>query len=40
MTVLGLPPAGSVVGGSIEYGGTDLLRLSARQHNALRGDQL
>ncbi|MGI5132228.1 ABC transporter ATP-binding protein [Pseudonocardia sp. CA-107938] len=40
LAVMGLLPAGAVVDGSITYGGRELLALSARQHNALRGTEI
>ena len=40
LAVMGLLPAGAVVGGSIAYGGRELLALPARQHNALRGTEI
>jgi ABC-type dipeptide/oligopeptide/nickel transport system ATPase component len=40
LAVMGLLPAGAVVGGGIAYGGRELLALSARQHNAVRGTEI
>jgi ABC-type microcin C transport system duplicated ATPase subunit YejF len=40
LAVMGLLPAGATVGGSIAYGGRELLVLPPRQHNALRGTEI
>ncbi|MGI4895559.1 MAG: ABC transporter ATP-binding protein [Janthinobacterium lividum] len=40
MTVLGLPPQGSRLGGSIRYGDVELVGLPERRHNRLRGKEL
>ncbi|WP_432522287.1 ABC transporter ATP-binding protein [Kineococcus sp. SYSU DK006] len=40
MAVLGLPPQGACLSGSIRYGGRELVGLGARAHNALRGKEL
>jgi peptide/nickel transport system ATP-binding protein len=40
LAVMGLLPPRSRVGGSITYGGRELLALAPREHNALRGTEL
>ena len=40
MTVCGLQPKGAVVGGSITFGGTELVGMRARELNRLRGAQI
>nr|WP_276611930.1 ABC transporter ATP-binding protein [Kineococcus vitellinus] len=40
MAVLGLPPRGARLSGSIRYGGRELVGLGTRAHNALRGKEL
>jgi peptide/nickel transport system ATP-binding protein len=40
LAVMGLLPPRSRVGGSITYGGRELLALAPREHNALRGTEI
>jgi peptide/nickel transport system ATP-binding protein len=40
LAVMGLLPARSHVGGTITFGGRDLLALPPREHNALRGTEI
>ncbi len=40
LAVMGLQPSGSHVGGTVTYGGEDLLTLAPRRRNALRGTDI
>ncbi|MDN5570880.1 MAG: dipeptide/oligopeptide/nickel ABC transporter permease/ATP-binding protein [Propionibacteriaceae bacterium] len=40
MAIMGLLPRSAHLSGAIRFDGTDLLRLNARQHNALRGHEI
>jgi peptide/nickel transport system ATP-binding protein len=40
MSIMGLPPERSVLGGAIRYRGTNLLELADRPRNALRGKEI
>ena len=40
MAIMGLLPASAQLSGEILFGGVDLLKLSAKEHNALRGHEI